>query len=158
MLNLISLYSDIKREGAATARMSRGCIRLVFELRKRKKPSSSDSIIWEPILCLHDRECSIDEVELVFEGDGGLTWVINKLTSLFKTSLRDYVVRSVLDILSESSGWLLENLNQIMRNYWEIVLKVSGLSLVRIISKIFQLSLYNNNSRWLFYFLVRMDF
>jgi hypothetical protein len=109
--------------------MSRGSIRLVFELRKKKK-STVDSSEWEPILCLHDRECSIDEVELLFEGDGGLTWVINKLTSLFKTSLRDYVVRSVLEILSEKSGWLLENLNKIMRKYWDIVLKVAGLTLV----------------------------
>jgi len=128
---------DMKRAGAATARMSRGSIRLVFELRKRRKLSASDMLQWEPILCLHDRECSIDEVDLVFEGDGGLTWVINKITSLFKTSLRDYVVRSVLDILAEKSGWLLENLNKIMRNYWEIVLKVAGLSLVRISSNIF---------------------
>jgi hypothetical protein len=127
----------MKRAGAATARMSRGSIRLVFELRKRRKLSTSDMLQWEPILCLHDRECSIDEVDLVFEGDGGLTWVINKITSLFKTSLRDYVVRSVLDILAEKSGWLLENLNKIMRNYWEIVLKVAGLSLVRISSSIF---------------------
>ena len=117
--------------------MSRGSIRLVFELRKRRKLSTSDMLQWEPILCLHDRECSIDEVDLVFEGDGGLTWVINKITSLFKTSLRDYVVRSVLDILAEKSGWLLENLNKIMRNYWEIVLKVAGLSLVRISPNIF---------------------
>ncbi len=116
--------------------MSRGCIRLVFELRKRRKPSSSadDSPQWEPILCLHDRECSIDEVDLVFQGEGGLTWVVNKITSLFKTSLRDYVVRSILEILAEKSGWLLENLNKIMRNYWEIVLKVAGLSLVRLSS------------------------
>jgi hypothetical protein len=127
----------MKRAGAATARMSRGSIRLVFELRKRRKLSTSDMLQWEPILCLHDRECSIDEVDLVFEGDGGLTWVINKITSLFKTSLRDYVVRSVLDILAEKSGWLLENLNKIMRNYWEIVLKVAGLSLVRISPNIF---------------------
>lgn len=129
---ILFLDVDIKREGAATARMSRGCIRLVFELRKARKPSSVDPLQWEPILCLHDRECTIDEVDLVFEGDGGLTWVVNKITSLFKTSLRDYVVRSVLDILSEKSAWLLENLNKIMRNYWEIVLKVAGLSLVRI--------------------------
>lgn len=83
----------LKGEGKADVRMSDGAIRLQFELRKRRKnvTVSSDSQgnnegqdEWEPVLCLHDRSCSIDEVELKMQGESRITWLVNKAATIFK--------------------------------------------------------------------------
>ena len=81
----------LKGEGKVDVRMSDGAIRLQFELRKRRKASKSEAtggeeskVEWEPVLCLHDRSCSIDEVELKMQGEGRITWLVNKAAIIFK--------------------------------------------------------------------------
>ena len=117
----------------ANVKLSDGAIRLQFELRRRRKPKAKDpearneSLIeskegeadashgtkdmsdeWEPVLCLHDRSCSIGSIELSMQGEGRLTWIFNKLVSIFKGALRDYVVRTIIKVLADRSGWILE--------------------------------------------------
>ena len=116
----------LKGSGHADIKLSNGAIRLQFELRRRAKPSSSESngengeTEWEPVLCLHDRTCSIGEIELVLQGEGRLTWIFNKLASIFKGSLRDYVVRTIVRVLTQQSGWILERMNGILSPYWDL--------------------------------------
>jgi hypothetical protein len=75
----------LKGSGAASVKLSDGSIRLQFELRRRRKPKLEGSVSeWEPVLCLHDRSCSIGEVDLVLQGQGRWTWILNKLASIFK--------------------------------------------------------------------------
>lgn len=81
----------LKGEGKSDVRLSDGAIRLQFELRKRRKIIEGDrshtdesAVRWEPVLCLHDRSCSIDAVELKMQGEGRLTWLVNKAASIFK--------------------------------------------------------------------------
>lgn len=75
----------LKGGGSANVKLSDGAIRLQFELRRRRKPQSDGSDTeWEPVLCLHDRSCSIGEVDLVLQGQGRWTWILNKLASIFK--------------------------------------------------------------------------
>ena len=81
----------LKGQGKADVRLSDGAIRLQFELRKRRKAmqegvsdAGNNKTSWEPVLCLHDRNCSIDEVELKMQGDGRITWLVNKAASIFK--------------------------------------------------------------------------
>jgi hypothetical protein len=120
--------------------MSDGSIRLQFELRRRRKESSEGGDaegadgaepVWEPVLCLHDRSCSIEEVELSLQGEGRLTWILNKLANIFKGPLRDYVVKTILRLLTNRSGWILDRLNTILTPYWDLILRTAKLSMVR---------------------------
>jgi hypothetical protein len=102
----------LKGTGKFDVKMSGGAIRLVFELRKRRKEGVDpkwlgefDPSEWEPVLCLHNRSCSIGSVDFTMQGGSRLAWVINKMASVFKGLLRDYVVRSILRILTDKSGW-----------------------------------------------------
>lgn len=104
-------FPYLKGNGQFDVDMSNGAIRLVFELRKRRKvKKGNDSgdkgeVEWEPVLCLHDRSCSIGSVDFTMQGGSRLAWVVNKAAAMFKGVLRDYVVRSILRILTDKSGW-----------------------------------------------------
>jgi len=90
--------------------------------------SESDDT-WEPVLCLHDRVCTIGQIDLKLQGEGKLTWILNKLASLFRGPLRDYVVRTVLNVLTNRSGWLLSRLNQTLSSYWGVILRTANLNM-----------------------------
>jgi hypothetical protein len=122
----------LKGGGVANVKMSGGSIRLQFELRKRRVLGNNDNSdrMWEPVLCLHDRSCSISNVELSLEGDSTLTWIVNKIATIFKTPLRDYVVSTIVKVLSNRSGWILERLNKILSPYWDLILRTAQLDMV----------------------------
>ena len=128
----------LKGSGKANVKFADGSIRLQFELRKRRKVSEDDDEEeeatgeWEPVLCLHDRSCSIQEVDLQLQGEGRLTWIVNKLAVIFKNPLRDYVVRTIVNILSTKSGYILEKLNENLAPYWGLIMRSTGLKLVSI--------------------------
>lgn len=97
---------------------------------KNKKIRGKSDVKWEPVLCLHQRTCTIGNVNLSFEGEGRVTWLINKLATMLKNPLRDYVVQVLLLALLNKSGWLLEQLNSILSSYWDLILKTAGLTMV----------------------------
>lgn len=119
----------LKGSGKFDVSMSGGAIRLVFELRKRRKESENDEIEWEPVLCLHDRLCSIGSVEFNMQGGSRLAWVINKVASVFKGLLRDYVVQTIMQILADKSGMILSKLNQGLSPFWDVLLRTAKLEL-----------------------------
>ena len=123
----------LKGGGVANVKMSGGSIRLQFELRKRRINSKGcdSNAIWEPVLCLHDRSCAIANVELSLEGDSTLTWIVNKIATIFKSPLRDYVVSTIVKVLTSRSGWILERLNKILSPYWDLLLRTAQLDMVR---------------------------
>lgn len=121
----------LKGSGVADVRLSGGSIRLQFELRRKKVVASDGKERWEPVLCLHDRKCSISDVELTLQGEGRLTWILNKLAAIFKGPLRDYVVRTIVNVITSKSGWILERLNSVLSPYWELVLRTAKLQMVR---------------------------
>jgi hypothetical protein len=90
----------LKGSGAANVRLFGGSIRLQFELRKKRRDDES----WEPVLCLHDRHCSIEDVELSLDSESKVAWVFNKLATIFRGPLRDYVVQTILNLLT--GKWL----------------------------------------------------
>ena len=118
----------LKGDGVANVKMSEGAIRLQFELRRQRNANG----VWEPVLCLNDRSCSIDSVELTFQGDGKLAWILGKLASVFKGPLRDYVVKTIIRILSANSGIILERLNSILSPYWGLIMKTAKLDMVNL--------------------------
>lgn len=102
----------LKGNGKVDVKMADGAIWLVFKLRRRQKDGSIppkdakyNANEWEPVLCLHKRSCSIGSVDLTMQGGGRLAWVVNKLALVFKGALCDYVVRAILNILLDKSGW-----------------------------------------------------
>jgi len=120
----------LKGSGKFDVKMAGGAIRLVFELRRRpKKENTKDDVQWEPVLCLHDRSCSIGSVEFNMQGGSRMAWVINKVASVFKGLLRDYVVRTILRIITEKSGWILSKLNQGLSPFWDVLLRTAKLKL-----------------------------
>ena len=118
----------LKGDGKTNVSMADGRTRLQFELRKKKNEDGT----FEPVLCLNDRSCSIDSVDLTMQGEGKIAWIVNKLASIFKGPLRDYVVKTIVNILSNKSGIILERLNHILSPYWDIIMKTAKLNLVRI--------------------------
>ena len=122
----------LKGSGMANVKLSDGAIRLQFELRKRiKSTKDNGDIEWEPVLCLNKRSCSIKEIELVLQGESRMAWIVNKLAAIFKTPLRDYVVRTIVNVLTNRSGWILEQLNSNLSPYWGLILRTAGLTMVR---------------------------
>jgi hypothetical protein len=123
----------LKGNGLANVKMSDGSIRLQFELRRQLSLGDAEGAepVWEPVLCLHDRSCTIEEVELRLEGEGRLTWIFNKLAATFKGPLRDYVVKTIVRLLTNRSGWILDRLNKILTPYWDLILRTAKLNMVR---------------------------
>jgi len=121
----------LKGNGLASTKMSGGQIRLQFELRKRlRRKEDAGEGMWEPVLCLHDRSCSISDVDLSLNGEGSLTWILNKLAGIFRTPLRDYVVRTILRVLTTKSGWILHRLNGLLSPYWDLIMRTAKLKMV----------------------------
>lgn len=121
----------LKGGGLADSKLWEGCIKLQFELKKQHKTDSSGEGggKWEPRLCLSERFVSIGEVELKLQGDGKLTWILNKLAEMFKTSLRDYCVSVISSAILKRSGWLLEKLNTHLSPYWPVILRTAQLDM-----------------------------
>jgi hypothetical protein len=123
----------LKGSGKFDVRMSGGAIRLVFELRKRVKVVTDENgetkSVWEPVLCLHDRSCLISSVEFNMQGGSRLAWVINKVAAVFKNLLRDYVVKTIMRILTDKSGWILSKLNEGLSPFWGVLLRTAKLEM-----------------------------
>ena len=119
----------LKGNGRTNVEVSDGTIRLEFELKKRPR-KTADGISWEPVLCLKTRLCSIENLSITFEGGSRLTRVFTMLAKMLRKPLRDYVVRTIIDLLGYRSGWLLENLNSILSTHWDIIMKTTKLNIV----------------------------
>lgn len=125
----------LKGNGKFDVKMAGGGIRLSFELRKRLKEGVEEGQSaykpedWEPVLCLHDRQCTIGSVDFSMQGGSKLAWVINKVASVFKGLLRDYVVKAILQIISSRSGWILSKLNEGLSPFWDVLLRTAKLDL-----------------------------
>ena len=117
-----TFFPYLKGGGKADSRMWDGHIKIQFELKKERVGND-----WEPRLCLSKRFVTIGEVELVLQGDGKLTWLLNKLADLFKVSLRDYCVTVIATAISNRSGWLLETLNSVLAQHWGVILRTAKL-------------------------------
>ncbi len=128
----------LKGRGKANTKLWDGAIRMKFELRRRIASESEDPVTgekiteWEPVLCLNDRYCSIGGIELVIQGDGRLTWAANKLASLLKNPLRDYVVSVIINVIKNNSAWLVDTLNQSLSPYWDFILRTANIELVKL--------------------------
>ena len=125
----------LKGSGKFDVKMSEGSIRLVFELRRRLKNGATakngelNTEDWVPVLALHDRSCSIGSVEFAMQGESRLAWVVNKAASMFKGLLRDYVVKTILRILADKSGWILSKLNEGLSPFWDVLLRTAKLEI-----------------------------
>jgi len=129
----------LKGKGKANVKLSNGSIRLQFELRKMREtvPKGSNNETgqptWKPVLCLHNRSCSIGQVDLVLQGESRLTWIFNKLATLFKGVLRDYVVSTIIGMLTSKSGYILQQLNENLAPYWGLIMQTTGLKMDELV-------------------------
>eukprot|EP00986_Skeletonema_menzelii_P005010 scaffold1749_cov148-Skeletonema_menzelii.AAC.18 len=125
----------LKGSGKANTKLWDGAIRMKFELRRRIASESDDPVtgekktVWEPVLCLNDRFCSIGGIDLVIQGGSRLAWAANKLASLLKNPLRDYVVSVIITVIKNNSAWLVDTLNQSLSPYWDFILRTADIEL-----------------------------
>jgi hypothetical protein len=135
-------FPYLKGAGKSDVRLVNGAVRLQFELRKRKRKiqvsrvggddgETEEKEIWEPVLCLHDRSCTIGEVFVSLQGEGKIAWLLNKLSDFFKGPVGTFVARQIVAVLSNKSGVILEKLNTILSPYWDLILSTAGLKMVR---------------------------
>ena len=59
-------------------------------------------------------------------------WVLRGQLAIFFDFV-DNVVKVITDILGSKSGWLLENLNGVLSAHWGLILKTTGLNVVRFL-------------------------
>jgi len=121
-------FPYFKGDGKAFVQLWEGSIRLQFDLRKRRVTGSEENK-WEPVLCLHEHLVCIREIELRLIGEGRIVWMLNKIASMLKGPLSTFVVKSVRSTLGNSSGLLLERLNDTLGSYWPFLLNMAGLQL-----------------------------
>jgi len=125
----------LKGSGKANTKLWDGAIRMKFELRRRIASESDDPVtgekrtVWEPVLCLNDRFCSIGGIDLLIQGGTRLAWAANKLASLLKNPLRDYVVSVIITVIKNNSAWLVDTLNQSLSPYWDFILRTADIEL-----------------------------
>jgi hypothetical protein len=123
----------LKGKGLANVKLSDGAIRLKFELRRRRKATTDGNPEeWEPVLSLNDRTCTISDVDISLQGEGTVTWIVNKLATVFKGPLRDFVVNTILRMLTSESGWILARLNTDLAPYWDLILSSAKLNMVSV--------------------------
>ncbi|GMI01591.1 hypothetical protein TrLO_g10221 [Triparma laevis f. longispina] len=129
-------FPHMKGAGEADAKIENAHLLLKFELRKKlckEAPSSDfDGPKYEPVLCLHDRQCTMESMSLQVKGDG-LSWLYNMLTSLFKGLLKEYVIKTVLEAITNSSGYLLEALNEQLAPYWPLIMRMGKLNIEELL-------------------------
>lgn len=124
-------FPRLESAGTAFVELQNSSIRLVFELRKKlKSDKKGDKEEWEPVLCLNKRLCNIADIDLKLSGSS-LSWVLNLGASIFKTTLRAYVMQTVLNALESNSGFLLQQLNGALKQYWGIIMRTAELNMVR---------------------------
>jgi len=123
-------FPYLKGDGKAFTQLWDGSIRLQFELRKRRQMDMDKENRWEPVLCLHEHSVCIRELELKLLGEGKIVWLLNKISSMLKAPLCNFVTKSVQTTLSNGSGLLLEKLNDVLEPYWTIIMKTAGLDIV----------------------------
>jgi len=122
-------FPYLKGDGKAFTQLWDGSIRLQFELRKRRQMDMDKENRWEPVLCLHEHSVCIRELELKLLGEGKIVWLLNKISSMLKAPLCNFVTKSVQTTLSNGSGLLLEKLNDVLEPYWTIIMKTAGLDI-----------------------------
>jgi len=83
---------------------------------------------WEPVLCLCDCSCNIESIDLKLMGTG-MAWLINMLAALFRMFLRKYVMFTVEKTLRNSSGYILEMLNDNLCGYWDLIMRTAKLEM-----------------------------
>ncbi|GMH98574.1 hypothetical protein TrVE_jg8446 [Triparma verrucosa] len=129
-------FPHMKGAGSADAKIENAHLLLKFELRKKlckEAPSSDfDEPKYEPVLCLHDRQCTMESISLNLKGDG-LSWLYNMLASLFKGLLKEYVIKTVLEAITNSSGYLLETLNSNLSQYWPLIMRMGKLNIEELL-------------------------
>lgn len=123
-------FPYFKGDGKAFVQLWEGSIRLQFDLRK-KRVTDDEENKWEPVLCLHEHLVCIREIELRLIGEGRIVWMLNKIAAMLKGPLSTFVMKSVRSALGNSSGLLLERLNDTLGTYWPFLLNMAGLKLVR---------------------------
>ena len=82
-----------------------------------KLESEKGKVKWERVLCLHEHLVCIREIELRLIDKGVIVWVLNRIASMLKRPLCSFIVKSVQRTLGNSSGMLLEKLNETLGSY-----------------------------------------
>jgi len=146
-------FPYLEGSGSADAHVSQAAIQLSLQLRRqirtRKGKSGggsgdgedylsrllvtqgrkdAPSLIWEPVLMLSDCKIAIPSLELEVKEDR-LSWVYNVLASLFRSSVREYVMASLHSTIEENADALLSTINSIVQDSWPAVVAATGAEL-----------------------------
>jgi len=114
-------------EGLADAKILQGQIRLTFQLKRRRlapqeedgeggKEGGREGAREEPVILLASSQVQLGRLDLRFQDvKGGLGWLYNLLASLFASSVKTYVLSTLLDLLDDHMTALLALLNHAVR-------------------------------------------
>ena len=86
-----------------------------------KKGQPGTSLIWEPVLILGNCDIQIEMLELRMAATGSMAWVYNLLAGLFRDQIREYVIASLGDTITENAEALLSAINGFVRNSWPVI-------------------------------------
>ena len=79
-----------------------------------------EALGWEPVLIMSSQTIQIQNLSLKID-DSSLAWLYNLLASVFEGIIRDYVCKSLQDMLTTRCSTLLGLVNSTAVNYWPVI-------------------------------------
>lgn len=112
--------------GTADAKVVKGSVRISFSLRRGEldgKPS--------PLLVMSRKTINMQALNLVV-ANTRLSWLLNLLVNLFTETIKQYVIDSLIQALTENASELLGNIHRFAKGHWSILLSLVGLDLDKL--------------------------
>jgi hypothetical protein len=90
-----------------------------------------EAVGWEPVLIMTSQNINIENLSLKID-DSSLAWLYNLLASVFEGIIRDYVCKSLQDMLTTRCSTLLGLVNSTAVNYWPVIQGILKVDILKL--------------------------
>jgi hypothetical protein len=126
---------DVHRRGAAPISKSSSSTSLQDMSPGTSETGASlwgeEALGWEPVLIMTSQSINIQNLSLKID-DSSLAWLYNLLASVFEGIIRDYVCKSLQDMLTTRCSTLLGMVNSTAVNYWPVIQGILKVDILKL--------------------------
>jgi hypothetical protein len=90
-----------------------------------------EALSWEPVLIMTSQDIKIQTLSLKID-DSSLAWLYNLLASVFEGIIRDYVCKSLKEMLVTRCSTLLGLVNSTAVNYWPVIQGILKVDILKL--------------------------
>ena len=90
-----------------------------------------EALAWEPVLIMTSQDINIENLSLKID-DSSLAWLYNLLASVFEGIIRDYVCKSLKEMLTNRCSTLLGLVNSTAVNYWPVIQGILKVDILKL--------------------------